>query len=331
MSSLSDRPDLRQLRVQAKELKRAAEMGDRSALDRILTSHPKFAGRPAERLDEWKISLRDAQVTLARELGFESWSELVAQFENSEEKRWNPDRSREIQSRAFREARKNRQRFCTGEHFLLALLSAPEPTGAASILSELGLTYERVAERVNAMGQEPEDHDGSSSTPVYQLIIGMAQGIALGLGAKQVSDEHVLIAMLYGDPLRDSLLVEFDIDPDDVLAGLKTRGIRVPDATPPVSPTPPMGPLGPWVYFPEEEFREITQEIVKHYPPGRAHWGTNRSKWKPKHWYVHGEDEIPMEQIVKSVVKDPTMVEVLNYADGLERESARAPVLVDDE
>ena len=92
-----------------------------------------------------------------------------------------------------------------------------------------------------------------------------------------------------------------------------------------------MGPLGPWVYFPEDEFREITQEIVKHYPPGRARWGTNRSKWKAKHWYVHGEDEIPMEQIVKSVAIDPATIEVLANTEGLERESARAPNLVNDD
>jgi hypothetical protein len=158
----------------------------------------------------------------------------------------------------------------------------------------------------------------------------MAQGLALGLGAKHVTDEHVLIVMLYSDPLRDSNLVEFDIDPDDVLTNLKARGIRVPEATPPL-PATPMGPFGPWVYFPEDEFREITQELIKHYPPGSAHWGTNRSKWKANHWYVHGEDEIPMEQIVMSVAKDPTTIEVLSYTDGLDRESARAPVLFDDD
>ncbi|MDQ3499818.1 MAG: hypothetical protein M3488_02340 [Actinomycetota bacterium] len=73
MSVLPDRPDLNQLRIQAKELKRAFEQGEQSAIDRILESHPKFTGRRAERLEGWKLSLRDAQVTIARELGFESW------------------------------------------------------------------------------------------------------------------------------------------------------------------------------------------------------------------------------------------------------------------
>ncbi len=49
MTSPPDRPDLDQLRTQAKELKRALAAGDPGALERVVTSHPKYAGRPAER------------------------------------------------------------------------------------------------------------------------------------------------------------------------------------------------------------------------------------------------------------------------------------------
>jgi hypothetical protein len=47
MTSLPDRPDLDQLRTQAKELKRALAAGEQAALDRVLASHPKYVGRPA--------------------------------------------------------------------------------------------------------------------------------------------------------------------------------------------------------------------------------------------------------------------------------------------
>jgi hypothetical protein len=61
MTSRPDRPDLDQLRTQAKELKRALAAGEQTAIDRLLASHPKFAGRPAERADGWTFTLRDAR------------------------------------------------------------------------------------------------------------------------------------------------------------------------------------------------------------------------------------------------------------------------------
>jgi hypothetical protein len=75
-------------------------------------------------------------------------------------------------------------------------------------------------------------------------------------------------------------------------------------------------PPGPWVYFPIDDWSAVTQEIVKVYPPGTAHWGTNQSKWKRGHWYVHGENRIPMETIVRRTVRDEKSVEVLPFEEG---------------
>jgi hypothetical protein len=78
------------------------------------------------------------------------------------------------------------------------------------------------------------------------------------------------------------------------------------------------------VYFPQEKWSAVTQELVKHYPPGTAHWGTNRSNWKRGHWYVHGEDQIPMETIVRRAVKAKKSVEVLQLSEGMALENATA-------
>lgn len=83
---------------------------------------------------------------------------------------------------------------------------------------------------------------------------------------------------------------------------------------------------GPWVYFPEEDWSTVTREIVKDHPPGTAHWGTNRSKWKRGHWYVHGEDSIPMETIVRRAVRDEKSVEVLSLEKGAALESEGQPM-----
>jgi hypothetical protein len=66
MSDLPDRPDLDQLRRQARELQRAAARGDSGALRRL---------RPVSD----QVTLAAAQLTLAREYGFGSWPRLKSE------------------------------------------------------------------------------------------------------------------------------------------------------------------------------------------------------------------------------------------------------------
>jgi ankyrin repeat protein len=71
--SLPARPDLTQLRLQAKELRRAHRNGSPSAAARILTQHPRLRSRTFRDVREAMLSLADAQLVVAREYGFESW------------------------------------------------------------------------------------------------------------------------------------------------------------------------------------------------------------------------------------------------------------------
>src|SRR5262250_404645 len=66
MSALPGRPDLDQLRRQARELLRAAAAGDEQALGRI-------------RAVSQKQTLSAAQLAIAREYGFASWPKLRAE------------------------------------------------------------------------------------------------------------------------------------------------------------------------------------------------------------------------------------------------------------
>ena len=67
-------PDLGQLRTRAKELRRAVSREVPDAVARVTASHPGFAERPP---DPARFTLRDAQLTIAREAGFDSWHDLV--------------------------------------------------------------------------------------------------------------------------------------------------------------------------------------------------------------------------------------------------------------
>lgn len=72
LNTLPAKPDLKQLRTQAKELVRAVASSEPLALDRV---KPYFTDVP--------ISLAQAQLVLAREHGFESWSDLKKEVERS--------------------------------------------------------------------------------------------------------------------------------------------------------------------------------------------------------------------------------------------------------
>lgn len=318
---LPDRPDPDQLRNQAKELKRDLASGRADAIQRVLEFHPKFAGRPAERVEGWTFTLRDAQVTIAREYGFESWAVLMRQVEGQQVTRWGVARWSDAVARAMTLAHELGHKAVMGEHVLLALLSPKQPTVAAVVMSELGMDYDEILDRLGTMdiGFDHES-EGTRSTPVFHQLAGFAQGLALGMGSDTVTDEHVLLAIAYADPTGDQRLITYEIDPDEVVNGLRARGVHVPRLAPPVL-APPSGPWGPTVYYLPEDSPAVHEQLIDRYPPGTARWGTNTSTWKEGYIYVDGEDEIPMEEIVRAAVKDSSTVEVVPFLEAIERES----------
>jgi len=67
-------PNITHLKRQAKDLKRAVAALDPSALERVQRSHPSPSAATVE--DPGAFTLRDAQVVIAREYGFEGWHQL---------------------------------------------------------------------------------------------------------------------------------------------------------------------------------------------------------------------------------------------------------------
>jgi ankyrin repeat protein len=75
--SLPSRPSLEQLRNQAKDLRKQFLVGDQTALDRVRWIHPNLhAAGHAE------FRLHDAQLVIAREYGFASWTQLKEHVES---------------------------------------------------------------------------------------------------------------------------------------------------------------------------------------------------------------------------------------------------------
>ena len=307
MTPLPDDPDLDQLRIQAKELKRAFNDGDPAAFQRVLEAHPKYKGRAKKRLRDRPLTLRDAQVTLAVEHGYESWQAVLAALEGSSVVRWGAPGAMRFSSRAFEEARELRHALCTSDHFLLALLNPKEPTVASQVLAELGATYEKAQQRARLMQGRQRGNSRTSSTPRFQSLKGWAEGLAVGMGSDYVSDEHVLLALAYDEVGGILDLDWYDIDADEVVRALRVRGVSVPTLAPPVAKTP----RGPSVYYLAKDHVKVVMAIIKRFPPGVAYWGFNSSRHKEGFHYVHGEDIIPLERLVRSAVSDRSTVEVI--------------------
>lgn len=79
-TQLPDRPNLEQLKHQAKDLLRAARAHDAEALRRFRLL-PAFAKRSDVDLTSHSLALHDAQSVIAREHGFDSWNDLRERVE----------------------------------------------------------------------------------------------------------------------------------------------------------------------------------------------------------------------------------------------------------
>ncbi len=79
---LPERPNLDQLKNQAKDLKKAHKAGDPKALERIQANHPRLAGSSVHEIQTFRFTLSGAQLVIAREYGFTSWPKLKAHVES---------------------------------------------------------------------------------------------------------------------------------------------------------------------------------------------------------------------------------------------------------
>lgn len=83
-ASLPARPNLEQLRNQAKDLLKSYRAGHRPALARFREAMPRLSAIPDAQLARLSMSLRDAQRVVAGEHGFESWSDLRTHIKRKE-------------------------------------------------------------------------------------------------------------------------------------------------------------------------------------------------------------------------------------------------------
>lgn len=78
---LPSRPNLEQLKNQAKDLLKACRAGEPAAADRFHEHHPDCRSLPIGQIQRAPLSLSDAQLVIAREYGFPSWPQLKSHLQ----------------------------------------------------------------------------------------------------------------------------------------------------------------------------------------------------------------------------------------------------------
>lgn len=78
---LPTNPSLNLLGKLAKQLRKGHAAGDSSVLQRIRDAHPQYAAADDPQIISASISLRDAQLVIAREYGFENWAHMKRHVE----------------------------------------------------------------------------------------------------------------------------------------------------------------------------------------------------------------------------------------------------------
>jgi ankyrin repeat protein len=78
---LPPNPDLQFDKKQSKALLKAYRAGDTAALERVRASHPRLQNVPERNIPPDEFKLSDAQLVVAREYGFSSWSQLKNQIQ----------------------------------------------------------------------------------------------------------------------------------------------------------------------------------------------------------------------------------------------------------
>jgi hypothetical protein len=303
--------DVDHLRRRAKEFRRAVLAGDRLARERARKAHPRFGTARLTDADIGAFTLRDAQLCLARELGFDGWQAVLAHVQGTPSdrpwRRWPDQPDLALSQRAIDVARAAGRVAVGRDEALGALVRPPADGPAATVLGEMGLTWDAWL----AVHGRPaaEGRTDLRFNPGWHGLVGFASGIALAAGATDVGDEHVLLALAYQRTSRHPYnpLDRHGIDAEAVVVALARRGIAASDLRPPARAADERGP-GPRVYFPTEEFRAVVDAIDRRHPGGSGYWGFNVDL-DGRH-YVVGEADLGLEAIVRRAVADPDTVTV---------------------
>ena len=198
--SLPGRPSAEHLRKEARRLQRACRTGQVSAI-RLLRAHlPRLAGRPRDG-HGWHtgITVQEAQFTLARDYGFESWPRMMAFVEQQAAQLGFAESIKRILELARAEARRRDERRVGSGHLLLALAGEEMRPVAGPLLEGLSVAPEEVLRGAGdsvSTGSLQASEGESMFGPAARKVVQSAAAEARGSGAGIAQCEHFFLGLL---------------------------------------------------------------------------------------------------------------------------------------
>jgi Clp amino terminal domain, pathogenicity island component len=205
-----------------------------------------------------------------------------------------------VLGRAADQARRLNHGWVGPDHYLLALLA--EPSQATEALAELGVTYDRLDERLHNQTGDPDwppsryDENGLSPSAAAYKLEARAEGLALAWGYRVPEPEHFLLAMVYEDYGAAGTLHHLGASQPAILDALRRRGVRVPEVEPPR--------YRPWrghhrIEVDEAELGLVIDLLTQQHPPGSQwRWGFNWLPGVPRRARVDAEEGIDLDAVL---------------------------------
>ena len=196
--SLPGRPNREHLRNQARQLQRACRGGRESAI-RLLREHlPRLAGQPRDG-GGWHtgITVQEAQFTLARDYGFESWPKMIASVDERAGQLRFAESVKKIIELANAEATRRGSPEVGAGHLLLALAGEEIRPLAGPLLEGLGVAPDdirRLAESRMSTGRSCSEE--IRFNPTVRRVLECAADEARDSGRHDVHVEHLLLGLL---------------------------------------------------------------------------------------------------------------------------------------
>jgi ATP-dependent Clp protease ATP-binding subunit ClpA len=189
------------------------------------------------------------------------------------------------------------------EHILLALAALDDDLAAARALRELGFDLATARAQLDATaGQLPERTtpalrpEGVTSTPAVQRLTGRAEGLMLACGDRELTPEHLLVAMLWqGSGLCLSILRDQGISTTAVHHKLREFGVK---ATPDEPSEYIRVRWGERVTVSVDQLRLVVRHLPKMLPPDT----TFACNYEGDHAYVVATEGVDLPELVEQIV-----------------------------
>jgi hypothetical protein len=181
--------------------------------------------------------------------------------------------------------------------FLVAVAGLPENTPARDVLESRGINADRLSAEISSRAWPmPKGSGGLLFPPAFNSMAGRAEAFAASLGDGPISPEHVLMALLW-DPssLSSQLLWRLGVSREDIIDGLRSRGVAVPRAAIPPQVEVEMGER---VWIDRDDVQRVIGELPRMLTPD-AHFGFN---YEEDRAWVIAEASVDLRSLVDGIL-----------------------------